>query len=616
MSLVGSLEDLGLGEILQIVSLSGKSGVLWIRSRQGEGRIVFDRGSIRGAFVDGGPRDLRGMLVATGALPDGEVDGLSAEADAEGIALQDVLVARTTLDSARLDELRERHVETTVLRMFGWLFGEFSFEIRDDPGDVEGADLLLHAGINAQFLALEGTRVRDETANEAASADPTSVAADAHADADADAADLVLVPELEITVLEMLDDALPDATLELPLEDVVATPAVDDDPTLTGDEIAEVVLADAAPVASADEPVIAASRLPAMPPVPRLAPPVAPAFRAAVVIDRDWLVLEWAKQALAPLGLRTHIFSRTELGIERIRQYFARGEMPLVVLSTDTPADPVSGARDWAEIAARLRAQVPGISFVVLAAAGVAVVPANERSIPDAVSPRPPKSVIADERAREKRERFSQELRAAVEQAQQRPNGSRLGGAPRESADPMRALREWSARLRESAPPGDVLRLVLEFAGRHFDRSVIFWVRDGEAQAMAQIGLAAAGGPDDVGLRALCVAIDGPESFRKVIESRAPLRSAPVEAADRALVARLGTREPAEIYVAPIESGEQVVALLYADNVATERPLGDTSPLEVIAHEAGLALDRAVLERALEQAEGERRGGSDAGEAS
>jgi hypothetical protein len=624
MSLVGSLEDLGLGEILQIVSLSGKSGVLWIRSRQGEGRIVFDRGSIRGAFVEGGPRDLRGMLAATGALPDSEVESFAAEADAEGVALQDVLVARTALDAARLDELRERHVETTVLRMFGWLFGEFSFEIRDEPGDVKGADLLLRAGINAQFLALEGTRLRDENANDAdqetdADDEPTFAGEDA-ANETADV-DLDLVPELEITVLEMLDDALPDATLALPIDEPSAAEIVDEDPTLTGEALAAEPEAEVEASAIVDaEPAraipVAAPPVSATPAAPALTATPAPAFRAVVVIDRDWLVLEWAKQALAPLGLRTHIFPRAELGIERIRQYFARGEMPLVVLSTDTPADPVSGARDWAEIAARLRAQVPGISFVVLAAAGAAVVPANERSIPDAVAARPPKSVIADERAREKRERFSQELRTAVEQAQRRPNGSRLGGAPRENADPMRALREWSARLRESSPPSEVLRLVLEFSGRHFDRSVMFLVRDGEAQAMAQIGLATTGGPDDVGLRSLCVSVEGPEAFRKVIESGAPTRATPTEAADRALVARLGTREPAELYVAPIESGEQVVALLYADNAATGRALGDTSALEVIAHEAGLALDRAVLERALEQAEGERRSGSDAGEAS
>jgi len=55
--------------------------------------------------------------------------------------------------------------------------------------------------------------------------------------------------------------------------------------------------------------------------------------------------------------------------------------------------------------------------------------------------------------------------------------------------------------------------------------------------------------------------------------------------------------------VAPIESGDRVVALLYADNLPAEQPIGDSSALEVVLHEAGLALDRAVLERALAEAE-------------
>ena len=47
MSLVGSLEDLGLGDILQIVSLSRKSGLLLLRSEEGEGRIAFFEGLVR-----------------------------------------------------------------------------------------------------------------------------------------------------------------------------------------------------------------------------------------------------------------------------------------------------------------------------------------------------------------------------------------------------------------------------------------------------------------------------------------------------------------------------------------------------------------------------------------
>jgi hypothetical protein len=42
-----------------------------------------------------------------------------------------------------------------------------------------------------------------------------------------------------------------------------------------------------------------------------------------------------------------------------------------------------------------------------------------------------------------------------------------------------------------------------------------------------------------------------------------------------------------------------VVALIYADNLPDEKPLADSTAFEIVLHEAGLVLDRAVLERAL-----------------
>ena len=613
MSLVGSLEDLGLGEILQIVSLSGKSGVLLIRSPQGEGRIAFDRGAIRGALVGDGPRDLRGLLRAGGTLPEADLEALYDEAQAEGTGLEEILVARTALDAARVEALRERHVEACVLRMFSWPTGEFSFEIRDESGDPTGADLLLRAGMNAQFLALEGTRLRDEQpqADEAGGAEEACDAMEIAFDGEECTAhgEVELKPEaaipegpaeMEVTILELLDEEIEDADTALlagSVEDESSAPNVDEDPTLTGAEHRREFEQQA--VQSISPPVLATPAL--------FAAPVR-SCSGIVIIDREIVMLEWMKSALAPLGLRTHIFPRTELAIQRIRQYLGRGENPLVVLTNETPPDSVSGARDWAELAARLRAQVAHLPLVVVSSTGLAIAAANERAIPDAIATRPPLSVIADERAREKREAFAGELRSAALRALARPASPRLPlGSLRDASDPIRSLREWSARLRDPASPSEVLRLVLEFAGRHFDRAAIFWLRDGEAQAMAQVGLPTAGGPDDTALLALCVSVDEPACFRKVCASRAPLRLVPEGEGDLALVARLGPATPSELYLAPIESGEEVAALLYADNAVTRRPLGDTSALEVILHEGGLALDRAVLERSLEEVEGGRR---------
>ena len=81
-------------------------------------------------------------------------------------------------------------------------------------------------------------------------------------------------------------------------------------------------------------------------------------------------------------------------------------------------------------------------------------------------------------------------------------------------------------------------------------------------------------------------------------------RGAPANDGDRELAHLLGDPVPDEAYVAPIESTGQVIALLYGDNVASGTPIGDTSALEVVLHHAGMALDRAALERALREGSG------------
>jgi hypothetical protein len=653
MSLVGSLEDLGLGEIMQIVSLSGKSGVLWIRSHHGEGHVLFRRGLIRGAFVKDGPRDLCDLVASAGVLPAEQVAALGDAARDEGVPLEALLCARTSLDAGCIDELRGRHVEATVLRMFGWPSGEFSFEIREEPGGGDIAeDLLLRTGLNAQFLALEGTRMRDEGGAESPEIggafspvpddDETSFAgvdvddADAEAlcervafleaelepdspensdvellatpaddDAEAeiaavaaversgrpDAGDIEEPPSLQVSVLDLVDDEVDGEELPalLPAADAAASPAAGDDETTQT----------AAPALGAANPPPTARRA--------AASKASSGPLAVVVVDRELAVLEWVKRALAPLPVRAHIFQRSEQAIARIRQYLMRGEIPLVLLSTATPPDPVSGAQDWAEIAARLRAQVPSLPLVLLAAPGITVSPANERAIPDALSARPDLTMLSDERARERRETLAVELRGALERAHAKaaPRGP-VAPSRQDSGDALRSLREVSARLRDPASRGDVLRLLLEYAGGVFDRVAIFAVRGGDAFGVAQVGLPGAGGPDDEDLRKIRFPADEPAWCRNVLTARVPLRTSLEDDGDRDLASRLGNATPSEIYAAPIESGDRIAAVLYADNLASRRPLGDTSALEVVLHEAGMALERAVLERALEQAEGER----------
>jgi hypothetical protein len=129
----------------------------------------------------------------------------------------------------------------------------------------------------------------------------------------------------------------------------------------------------------------------------------------------------------------------------------------------------------------------------------------------------------------------------------------------------------------------------------------MFMVRDGRAIGMAQSGLERGGGPDAEAFRGRDLAIADSVWFASVMDGQVSVRSAP-SASDRSLCDLLcgadGVR-PLEAYVAPIESSGQIIALLYADHLPEKRQVGDTSALEVVLSHAALALDRAVLERAL-----------------
>jgi hypothetical protein len=461
--------------------------------------------------------------------------------------------------------------------MFTWTTGEFSFEIRESSDD-SGEDLFVSGGMNPQFLALEGTRLHDEARDGGDSGD-----------GDGDG---------ELRFGHDGDDAEGEAEVALLAdEDEAGEPIAEADLLEAGVAEAEETPAIAAPAPAA----VARETRAAAPPEPQRRPGSAPA--AVVAIDHDLASLEWLKAALGPVHPRVHIFQRSDQGISRIRQYLARGETPLVVLSAEAPADPVSGARDAAEIIRRLKVQAPRMPVLLVQRAGEPPALAGA----DGGLEKPTATQLADPRCAGDRERLALALRSSL--AEQLVRGAvvtREGGAPGGgmSMETLARLRAASARLRDPGSRGDVLSLALRFAAETFSRVAIFMLRDDQVLGLAQIGLPKAGGPGDASIGEVVLPYRESSWFRRVIDGRNALRAAPEDEGDQRLAVLLGNTIPSEAYVAPIESGERVVALLYGDNLPGGEPIGDTSALEVVLHEAGLALERAVLERALAEAEG------------
>ncbi len=559
MSLVGSLEDLGLGDILQIVSLARKSGLLLLHSSGRRGRIVLLDGQVRAASVDAEGGSLRAILVDGGFVEAEAFKRAEQAAAARCQPLEEAVLECTELGRERLEALRREQVEQAVLTLFGWRSGEFSFEVRERVEEPD-ADLLLPHGINAQYLAMEATRLGDEGAETDPSADPAGLPAD-----------------------------------EEPLFSGEEASDEEAAPVAAGPPVADPEPVEPAPAPEPSDPEATLSAgVPAPPPAtPAAEPERAPPRRALIALDRELAPLEWTKGQLAGVFERVHILQSAELAVARVRQYLSRGQCPVVLLGA--AALPES---ERAAFVRRLRGLAPRMPLLWLHEQGGGSVPDDL----DGSCFRPTAAELGGGSAFESEGRVLREALAGWAHSE-----SHATAAPTPATVPpgvsLERLRAVSERLRGPATRGDVLSLVLDFASETFSRVAIFMVRDGSAIGIAQRGLARAGGPDDAVLRHVEIPVDEPHWFRAPLAERRAERSPPEGDPDRRLAELLGDRQPRLAYVAPIESGGEVAALLYADNLPDESAVGDTAALEIVLHEAGMALDRALLERALAEAD-------------
>ncbi|HEX5773755.1 MAG TPA: hypothetical protein VFY07_05475, partial [Geomobilimonas sp.] len=69
---------------------------------------------------------------------------------------------------------------------------------------------------------------------------------------------------------------------------------------------------------------------------------------------------------------------------------------------------------------------------------------------------------------------------------------------------------------------------------------------------------------------------------------------------NRYLIERLGGEYPAEVFAGPIVSEGKVVAILYGDNLPEHKPVGDTDSLEIFLSQAGMAMEKVLLQRRLQ----------------
>jgi hypothetical protein len=145
---------------------------------------------------------------------------------------------------------------------------------------------------------------------------------------------------------------------------------------------------------------------------------------------------------------------------------------------------------------------------------------------------------------------------------------------------------------------GEATRSLLLAAARIVNRGVVFAVRRNDLVGMGQFGLVGDAEPPDQRVRRLIVPLKEPSVLATAVASRSlylgPLDDTPW---NRRLFQQLGGERQPEVVVVPIVASGAVAAVFYGDNAPAGGRIANTGALELLALEAGAALDIAFRQR-------------------
>ncbi len=633
MSLVGNLEDLPLADILQIVSLSRKSGVLAL-SRQGvDARLYFRSGLVVAAMVSDFRLDLGGFLTRKGLLTTADVEKLRGRVDG-GEALRPMLIGELGIPDKIIDGFSKAGIEKAVYRLFTWAEGAFTFELQEELDESLINPFLPYyeQGINPQFLAMEGARLKDEsdyftTRTEARKAEAQPDAVDEGVGAAPQAEPPAVVPE------PGREPAVPpaDTASGAPSSRAETEPPVDSQPTAA--QAADALPTEPPPPVAVMPPVEEESgQVSVVPEAVREASAPVGARPLVVLVDNDVVALRNIEAALVQAGYEVAPFNRVDAVVKAVRELLRKGRPLLLLVDLVMPKRDASGMLGGLEVLELLRGEEQHVPMVMLAdlenkeaeeraqelavdgylrKPGRKTYVRGENTTPDflafisalkkeveRVAPRA--AVISASSSADPFVDLGSELKGELEAATVAISASAPAGlgAPVEKSRGLDQLKEMVRELNDPHFNADVSLLILRFAVELMGRAVIFVVTNEEVLGLGQAGIERSDATQAV--RALRIPINEPSIFADVLSHRTAIRrkldSTPW---NRKLLETLGGIEPSESFAAPVFTSRRIAAIVYGDNGAENKPVGDVDAFEIFLSHAGIAMERSLLERRL-----------------
>jgi len=170
------------------------------------------------------------------------------------------------------------------------------------------------------------------------------------------------------------------------------------------------------------------------------------------------------------------------------------------------------------------------------------------------------------------------------------------------------ALKSMFDELRFPTATAEVTLLILRYTSEVVNRAVLFMVKKDEVRGLGQFGIDLQDKSADQVVRNIKVPLNKPSLFLTIIENRrsylGPLES---NECNNYLVNELGGAMPSSVLAIPLVVDGKIALIVYGDNLPGQRSIQGMDTLEIFMNQAGMALEKALLEKRIAEMQKERR---------
>lgn len=574
MSFNGNLEHFPLVDVIQLLHMTSKTGILFLKSPKGESQLVFHEGYFVSANHLNNSVRIGTVLLDMNAITQEQLDKALAEQATAGEARKPLVATFMELgiiDKNTAFKGLETLIELTIVEVLTWKTGTFTLDVSKEyisdeyryfPEKLHQEILLNAQGILMDALRIYDEKMRDGTLSKIFFAEDTGAKADQenHAEGVDITADL-----LGLDSLDNISRKIPDVFIGLK----------DDDPAEKHQQIIKKALPDS-PVEQQEQLVSFLTGISRTPVTVSGAP-----VKAIILLSQNELLSHCITTVCKQENL--FVFATDEIaGLDIIiEQSLGRELHPVLVI--DIHHD--NSGEEAIALVRQKSAAYPQISILLAACChtwpviSMEAFGAGTRSI----IPRPcpvcrkdsyPSQMVA----------FLSALVPFFQSIIPVPS-------PQVGQQFLNSLNQ----LKNLSEPPEIALAILNFAAAQFERAVTFVVVKSELVAEKSVGITSPKTDGPTAPLMFRISLDSSSVLREVVENGRMYygqRNDPILM--KALYKEIGAPYSPKVMIVPLISRGKVIALIYADFGSKPVSTPQTELLEALAQYAGAILDNAL----------------------